>query len=153
VDDVITVSEEDIARAMLLLFERSKLVVEPAGAVSVAALVAGAVQIETPAVAVLSGGNIDPLLMVRVIERGLGAAGRYLRLVVRCADRPGALAAVLTTVGRQGANVDDVSHRRNEPRLRLGEVAVELSVETRGGEHSDRVITALRAAGYEVALA
>jgi threonine dehydratase len=153
VDDVVTVSEEDIARAMVLLIERAKLVVEPAGAVAVAALQAGAVTVATPAVAVLSGGNIDPLLMMRVIERGLVAAGRYLRFVVRCVDRPGSLAAVLALIGQHGANIDDVSHRRHDPRLRLGEVEVELSVETRGAEHSDRLVQALRAGGYEVSFA
>jgi threonine dehydratase len=150
VDDVVTVSEEDIARAMVLLIERAKLVVEPAGAVAVAALQAGVIDVRTPAVAVLTGGNIDPLLMMRVIERGLAAAGRYLRFTVRCADRPGQLAAVLSLIGQHGANIDDVAHRRHDPRLRLGEVEVELSVETRGAEHSDRLVQALRASGYEV---
>jgi threonine dehydratase len=150
VDDVVTVTDEDIARAMLLLLERSKLVVEAAGAVGVAALLSGAVAVQTPVVAVLSGGNIDPLLMMRVIERGLAAAGRYLRFTVRCPDRPGQLATLLSLIGAQGANVDDVVHQRHDPRLRLGEVEVELSVETRGAEHSDRLMQALRGAGYEV---
>ena len=144
VDDVVTVSEEDIARAMVTLLERNKLVVEPAGAVGVAALMSGAVRVTTPAVAVLSGGNIDPLLMMRMIERGLAAAGRYLRFTVRCTDRPGELAAVLALIGQHGANVDDVAHKRADPRLRLGEVEVELSVETRGSEHSDRLVQSLQ---------
>jgi threonine dehydratase len=150
VDDVVTVTDEDIARAMVMLLERNKLVVEAAGAVGVAALLTGAVKVETPVVAVLSGGNMDPLLMMRVIERGLAAAGRYLRFRVRCPDRPGQLAALLTLIGQQGANIDDVVHQRHDPRLRLGEVEVELSVETRGAEHSDRLVQALKAAGYEV---
>jgi threonine dehydratase len=150
VDDVVTVTEEDIARAMVLLIERSKLVVEPAGAVAVAALMAGAARVETPVVAVLSGGNIDPLLMMRVIERGLAAAGRYLRFMVRCPDRPGQLAALLTLIGAEGANIDDVVHQRHDQRLRLGEVEVELSVETKGAEHSDRLLQSLRSAGYQV---
>ena len=153
VDEVVTVTEEDIARAMVLLIERAKLVVEPAGAVGVAALLAGAVRADAPVVAVLSGGNIDPMLMMRVIERGLAAAGRYLRFTVRCVDRPGQLAALLGLIGTHGANIDDVEHRRHDPRLRLGEVEVELSVETRGAEHSDRLMQALRGAGYEVAFA
>jgi threonine dehydratase len=153
VDDVVTVSEEDIARAMVTLLERNKLVVEPAGAVGVAALMSGAVGVTTPAVAVLSGGNIDPLLMMRIIERGLAAAGRYLRFTVRCTDRPGELAAVLALIGQHGANVDDVAHKRADPRLRLGEVEVELSVETRGSEHSDRLVQSLKSAGYEVTFA
>lgn len=152
VDDVVTVTDEDITRAMVMLLERGKLVVEPAGAVGVAALMSGTVGTQGPLVAVLSGGNIDPLLMMRIIERGLAAAGRYLRFRVRCTDRPGQLAALLALIGQQGANVDDVAHRRHDPRLRLGEVEVELSVETRGAEHSDRLMQALRSAGYEVAL-
>jgi threonine dehydratase len=150
VDDIVTVTDEDISRAMVMLLERAKLVVEPAGAVAVSALMSGLVAAETPAVAVLSGGNIDPLLMIRVIDRGLAAAGRYLRVTVRCPDRPGQLATLLTLVGQHGANVDDVVHRRHDPRLRLGEVEVDLSVETRGAEHSDRLLGAIRQAGYTV---
>ncbi|GAA3450178.1 threonine ammonia-lyase [Dactylosporangium matsuzakiense] len=150
VDDVVTVTEEDISRALLMLLERGKMVVEPAGSVGVAALLAGAVQVETPVVAVLSGGNIDPMLMVRVIEHGLAAAGRYLTFTVRCGDRPGHLAKLLSYIAEQGANVVDVAHRRQDPRLQLGEVELGLSVETRGSEHSDRLVNALRSAGYTV---
>jgi threonine dehydratase len=151
-DDVVTVTEEDISRALLMLMERCKLVVEPAGSVGVAALLAGVVRVDTPTVAVLSGGNIDPLLILKVIEHGLAAAGRYLRFTVRCTDRPGQLAQMLAEIAGQGANIVDVEHRRHDPRLRLGEVEVSLSVETRGSEHSDRVLGALRAAGYQVRL-
>jgi len=99
---------------------------------------------------VVSGGNIDPLLLMRVLDRGLSAAGRYLHVTVRCTDRPGQLAALLTLIGEQRANVVDVAHQRHNPRLHLGEVEVVLSVETRGAEHSDRLIHTLRHAGYEV---
>jgi threonine dehydratase len=154
VDDIVTVTDEDISRALLMLMERCKQVVEPAGGVGVAALLAGAVPaVAPPVVAVLSGGNIDPLLMLRVIEHGLAAAGRYLTLTVRCADRPGQLASLLSLIAEHGANVVDVEHRRHDPRLRLGEVEVALSVETRGADHSDRLVTALRAAGYTVTFA
>jgi threonine dehydratase len=153
VDDVVTVTEEDISRALLMLMERGKLVVEPAGSVGVAALMSGAAKVRTPAVAVLSGGNIDPLLILRVLEHGLAAAGRYLRITVRCTDRPGQLATLLAQIAEQGANVVDVEHQRHDPRLRLGEVEVALSVETRGAEHSDRLVGALRAAGYTVTFA
>lgn len=151
VDDVVTVTEEDIARAMVLLVERAKLVVEPAGAVGVAALLSGTIRVEPPVVTVLTGGNIDPLLLMRVLERGLAAAGRYLRLTVRCVDRPGQLASLLRLISEHGANIDDVAHRRHDARLRLGEVEIELSVETRGAEHSDRLVQSIRSAGYEVA--
>lgn len=153
VDEVVTVREEDISRALLMLLERGKQVVEPAGAVGVAALLSGAVDVEAPVVAVLSGGNIDPLLMLRVIENGLAAAGRYLRVSVRCSDRPGQLASLLGEIAAQGANVVDVGHQRANPHLRLGEVEVALSVETRGTEHSDRLISVLRASGYQVVFA
>ncbi|WP_344078814.1 threonine ammonia-lyase [Luedemannella helvata] len=150
VDEVVTVTEEDISRALLMLLERSKLVVEPAGAVGVAALMAGVVDVKPPVVVLLTGGNIDPLLMVRVIEHGLAAAGRYLRIRVRCGDRPGQLAALLAEIAQQGANVVDVEHQRHDQRLRLGEVEVGLAVETRGSEHSDHLVTALRESGYTV---
>ncbi|GGM20011.1 threonine ammonia-lyase [Micromonospora sonchi] len=153
VDEIVTVSEEDISRALLMLLERGKQVVEPAGAVGVAALLAGAVEVTTPVVAVLSGGNIDPLLMMRVIEHGLAAAGRYLRITVRCSDQPGQLATLLREIAEQRANVVDVEHQRANPHLRLGEVEVALSVETRGVEHSDKLIGALRASGYQVMIA
>lgn len=153
VDEVVTVTDEDISRALLMLLERGKQVVEPAGAVGVAALLAGAVRAETPVVSVLSGGNIDPLLMLRVIEHGLASAGRYLRITVRCADRPGQLAALLGLIAEHRGNVVDVVHQRQNPHLRLGEVEVALSVETRGAEHSDRLIAALRGSGYRVDVA
>jgi threonine dehydratase len=151
VDEVVTVTDEDISRALLMLLERGKLLVEPAGVVGVAALLAGVVAAKPPVVAVLSGGNVDPLLLLRVIEHGLAAAGRYLSVTVRCADRPGQLAALLALIAEHGANVVEVEHHRHDPRLRLGEVEVELSVETRGAEHSDRLVHALRSAGYAVA--
>ncbi|HZM83976.1 MAG TPA: threonine ammonia-lyase [Candidatus Limnocylindrales bacterium] len=150
VDEVVTVTDEEISRALLMLLERGKLVAEPAGSVGVAALLAGAAQVSKPVVAVVSGGNIDPLLLMRVLDRGLSAAGRYLHVTVRCTDRPGQLAALLTLIGERGANVVDVAHQRHNPRLHLGEVEVVLSVETRGAEHSDRLISALRNAGYSV---
>ncbi len=150
VDAVVTVSDEDISRALLMLLERGKLVIEPAGAVAVAALLAGVTAAEPPAVAVLSGGNIDPILMLRMIEHGLIAAGRYLSFTVRCPDRPGELARLLAAIAGHGANVVDVEHRRRDRRLRLGEVEVNLSVETRGPEHSQRLTAALQRDGYDL---
>ena len=124
--------------------------VEPAGGVAVAALLAGVVEVRTPVAAVISGGNSAPMLMLRVIEHGLAAAGRYLEVRVQCADRPGQLARLLGLIAEHGANVVDVDHSRRDQRLRLGEVEVDLSMETRGVEHSDQVVTALRAAGYTI---
>jgi threonine dehydratase len=150
VDDIVTVSEEDLSRALLFLLERAKLVVEPAGAAAVAAVLAGTVRLEPPVVAVLSGGNIDPLLLLRLIEHGLSAARRYLSFTVKFADRPGSLVAMLALVAEQGANVLDVSHSRTDPSLNVGEVDVALSVETKGAEHSEQLVGALRAAGYRL---
>ncbi|HEV7755480.1 MAG TPA: threonine ammonia-lyase [Mycobacteriales bacterium] len=150
VDEIVTVSEEDISRALLLLLERAKLVVEPAGAAAVAAVLAGAVEVEAPVVTVLSGGNIDPLLLLRVIEHGLSAARRYLSFTVKFEDRPGSLARMLALVAEAGGNVLDVSHARTDPRLHLGEVDVALRVETKGAEHSEELMAALRGAGYRL---
>ncbi|GIF12463.1 threonine ammonia-lyase [Actinoplanes teichomyceticus] len=155
VDEVVTVSDEDLSAALLVLLERHKMVVEPAGAAAVAALLTGAyvpARDAGPVVAVLSGGNIDPMLLLRVIEHGLASAGRFLRLAVRCTDRPGQLARMLREIAEQRANIVDVVHSRQSPRLSFGEVEVALSVETRGPAHSAALISALRDAGYRVAL-
>ncbi|MCU7725413.1 threonine ammonia-lyase [Actinoplanes sp. KI2] len=153
VDDVVTVTDEDLSAALLVLLERHKMVVEPAGGAAVAALLTGACvpAPDGPAVAILSGGNIDPMLLLRVIEHGLTSAGRFLRLAVRCDDRPGELARLLAEIAEQRANVVDVAHSRQSPRLSFGEAEVALSVETRGPDHSAALISALRAAGYRVA--
>ena len=148
VDEVATVSDEDISQAVLLLLERNKILAEPAGAVGVAALQSGAVEVDDDTVVVLSGGNIDPLLLLRIIEHGLAASGRFLRCTVRCPDRPGALASILSLIADRGGNVVDVVHRRHDPSLRVGEVAVALSVETRGEDHAAHLGQALRDAGY-----
>jgi len=148
VDGLVTVSEEAISRAQLLLLERAKLVVEPAGAAGVAAILTDPRSFEPPVVAVLSGGNIDPILLLRVIQHGMAAAGRYLEIRLRVADAPGSLAALLALLAELGANVLDVEHQRIGPKLHLGEVEVALSVETKGVEHSAEVLAALRQAGY-----
>jgi threonine dehydratase len=150
VDDVVCVSEELISRALLLLLERAKLVVEPAGAVGVAALLDDAVAaaLRPPVVAVLSGGNIDPLLMLRVIRHGMAAAGRYLQFRLRLPDRPGSLAALLSLLAQEAANVLEVEHVRTGPRMSVDEVELALRLETQGPEHCQRVLSALRAAGY-----
>jgi threonine dehydratase len=150
VDEIVTVSDDELSAALLFLLERHKMVVEPAGAASVAALLTRAVTITGPTVAILSGGNIDPMLLLRVIEHGLASGGRFLRLSVRCGDRPGELARVLARIAEQRANIVDVAHSRQNPRLGFGEVEVALSVETRGPDHSEALIGMLREAGYPV---
>ena len=153
VDEIVTVSDEDLSAALLLLLERHKMLVEPAGGAAVAALMTGAVTVgPEPVVAILSGGNIDPMLLLRVIEHGLASAGRFLRLSVRCGDQPGELARLLAEFAGQRANIVDVSHSRQNPRLSFGEVEVALSVETRGPDHSATLISVLRGTGYHVTL-
>ncbi|MFC5718979.1 threonine ammonia-lyase [Streptomyces gamaensis] len=150
VDEVRTVGEDDLAAALLLCLERAKLVVEPAGASAVAALLAAPRAFEGPVVAVLSGGNVDPLLLQRVLRHGMAAAGRYLSLRLRLTDRPGALAALLEVLSRADANVLDIGHVRTDPRLGLTEAEVELHLETTGPRHCGEVRAALRRAGYVV---
>ncbi|MEB3964089.1 threonine ammonia-lyase [Streptomyces kunmingensis] len=150
VDDVRTVSEDALAGALLLCLERAKMVVEPAGASPVAALLSEPESFEGPVVALLSGGNVDPLLMQRVLTHGMAAAGRYLSLRLRLTDRPGALASILGVLSVADANVLDVSHVRTDPRLGLTEAEVELHLETKGPAHCTEVRTALREAGYTV---
>lgn len=150
VDEVRTVSEDALSSALLLCLERAKLVVEPAGASPVAALLSDPQAYEGPVVAVLSGGNVDPLLMQRILRHGMAAAGRYLSLRLRLPDRPGALATLLGVLSVADANVLDVGHVRTDPRLGLTEVEVELHLETKGPEHCAEVGEALREAGYQV---
>jgi threonine dehydratase len=150
VDEIVTVSEESLSRAVLATVERAKLVVEPAGAAGVAALLDDPHHFETPVVVVLSGGNIDPLLLGKVIRHGMAAAGRYLNLHVTIPDTPGGLARLLTEVGAHGANVLEVAHERISPELHMDEVEVQLQLETRGPEHSEAVLTRLRECGYKV---
>ena len=150
VDEIRTVSEESLSRALLSVVERAKLIVEPAGAAAVAALLDDPDAFATPAVAVLSGGNIDPLLLGKVIGHGLASAGRYLHLRVCIPDLPGGLASLLTEIGEAGANVLEVAHERVSPTLNLNEVEVALQLETRGLAHAADLTSRLRARGYRV---
>jgi threonine dehydratase len=148
VDQILTVTEEQISRAVLLLLERCKWVVEPAGAVGLAALMAGAVPGDEPVVLVLSGGNVDPLLLTRLIEHGLTAAGRYLMMRVVLADKPGALASLTAALGRLGLNLLTVEHRRSGAPVGVSEVEVILTLETRDPTHRDQVVPSLQAQGF-----
>ena len=150
VDAVVTVDEEEISRAMLLAVERAKAVVEPAGAASLAAVMAERIPGTGPVVAVLSGGNVDPLLLTKMIEHGLSAAGRYLTLRVVMADRVGALAGLTAELARLRLNVLDVEHHRSGLPLAVSEVEVQVTVETRDRAHHDEVVRALKGAGYHV---
>ena len=150
VDSVLTVDEEEISRAMLLAVERAKAVVEPAGAAALAAVMAERVPGTGPVVVLLSGGNVDPLLLTKLIEHGLSAAGRYLTLKVVMADRVGALAGLTSELARLRLNVLDVEHHRNARALAVSEVEVQVTVETRDRAHHDEVVRALKAGGYQV---
>lgn len=156
VDEMLTVTEESMSQALLLLLERAKQVVEPGGAAGVAALMEhrGRTDLfDGPVVAVLSGGNVDPLLLMQVVRHGLAAAGRYLSITVTIPDRPGELAALLTHLGAAKVNVLDVVHQRVSAQLHVDEVGVALQLETRGDSHRRQVVADLRAAGFTVAYA
>lgn len=154
VDDMVVVSEEDIADAMVWLLERSKLVVEGGGAAGVAALMAGRVAGGTPSggatVIVLSGGNVDAGLLASVAQRNETLMGRRMRLFTRISDRPGGLAALLTLIAQHGGNVVHADHVREAVPLHVRETGVEIALETRGPQHSEAIVAALRDAGYEV---
>jgi threonine dehydratase len=149
VDEVVTVSDDDTARAILVLLERAKMVVEPAGAVGVAAILAGKIKATGPTVVILSGGNIDPMIMERVISRGMAGAGRYMKMRIPLPDRPGQLAETSQIVADQNANVVEVLHTRHGTGLQISQVELELHIETRGPEHAEQVLQALRDRGYE----
>jgi threonine dehydratase len=150
VEDVVTVTEEEISKALLLLLERAKAVVEPAGAVTLAALLAGKVPGSGPVAVVLSGGNVDPLLLIKVIDHGLSAAGRYVALRVVLDDRPGTLARLTAEVARLGLNVLSVEHHRAGLDLAVDEVEVRLTLETRNAIHRGQIVADLEALGYRV---
>lgn len=144
IDKVVTVSDDEIARAILSLSERAKLVVEPAGAVGVAALMTGAVKLKGRTVVVLSGGNIDPMLMEKVIEHGLVASDRYVTISVMLPDRPGQLVKTAEAIASVQGNVVEVLHTRHGDNFDISEVELRLSVETTGKEHVARVLKALK---------
>ena len=150
VDEVVTVSDDDVARALVMLLERAKMVVEPAGAVGVAAIMDGKIRNAGKTVTILSGGNIDPLLLQRIVNHGLAASERYLKLRIMLPDRPGQLARTAEIVSEQNANVVEVLHTRHGRGLQISEVELELHIETRGTEHRKQVINALRKEGFKV---
>jgi threonine dehydratase len=149
IDKVVTVSENDIAKAILVLLERSKQVVEPAGAVAVAALMNGKAKAKGKTIAILSGGNMDPLLLQRVIRHGLSASDRYTNFSVMLPDRPGQLALTAEVIAGAHANVVEVLHTRHGNGLQISEVELNLSVETSGHEHRLEVVKALEKAGLK----
>ncbi len=149
-DDVVAVGDEEIAEAIVLLLERTKLVVEGAGAVGIAALLAGAVGGEGSVVPVLSGGNIDASLLIGVMRRGLAVGGRYLVVRTRVPDRPGELAKLLGLLAVERVNVVEVAHQRESAWVPVGETGVELTLLTRNPAHCEQLIGQMREWGYPV---
>jgi threonine dehydratase len=149
-DDLVTVTDDEIADAIVLLLERVKLVVEGAGAASVAAILAGKIEGTGPACALLSGGNIDPSLLIEVARYSLTQAGRFLVLRTRVHDRPGALAKLLELIAAERVNVIAVQHQREGLALPLSETAVELTLQMRDEEHCAELIERMREWGYAV---
>jgi len=151
VDEIVTVSDDETAQAMVHLLERSKQVVEGAGAVGIAALLHGKLKPaeEGATVVVLSGGNVDATLLVEAIRLGETAAGRRMILATKIPDRPGGLATLLGLVAKLGANVLDVEHVRDGVDLHVRETAVQLVLQTRGPDHDEAIIRAVSEAGYE----
>jgi threonine dehydratase len=149
IDKVVTVSENEIAEAILVLLERAKQVVEPAGAVGIAAILSEKLKLKGKTVVILSGGNIDPLLLQRVIRHGLAAAERYNTISVMLPDRPGQLALTAAVIAKANANVVEVLHTRHGLGLKISEVELNLSVETSGHAHTLEVLKALEDAGLK----
>jgi threonine dehydratase len=152
-DDLDVVGEEEIARAIVVLAEHAKLVVEGAGAVAVASLLSGRLPaVAGTTVAIVSGGNIDSGLLAGLLARRETEAGRRVRMYTRVPDRPGGLAELLTLIARARANLVTVEHVREAVPLHVGETGVALTLQTRGREHSEEVVALLRAGGYDVAV-
>jgi threonine dehydratase len=151
-DDVVHVTDEEISQSIVLLLERAKLVVEGAGAVGVAAVLAGKVGGDGPVAALLSGGNIDPTLLISVMRHGLSVAGRYLVLRTRLPDRPGELIKLLELIAEQRVNVVSVEHHREGVHISVAETDVELTLATRDRDHRDEVVGVLEEHGYPVDL-
>ena len=150
VDDMVLVEEGDIEQAMVMLLEIEKTLVEGAGAAGLAALLKYPERFAGKKVGlVLCGGNIDPLLLAAIIERGMVRAGRLARIIVSVRDVPGSLAKITATVAEAGANIDEVHHQRAFTMLSAQNVEIELVIQTRGRPHIEQVIAALNAAGFE----
>jgi threonine dehydratase len=149
-DDIVAVTDEEISEAIVLLLERAKLVVEGAGAVGVAALLAGKAGGTGPAIPVLSGGNIDPTMLISVMRHGLTVAGRYLVVRTQLPDRPGELIKLLSLVAEERGNLISVEHHREGMEIPVTQTEVELTIITRDEEHCQALLAAVAARGYVI---
>jgi threonine dehydratase len=147
-DDMVAVGDEEIAEAIVLLLERTKLVVEGAGAVGVAALLAGKVGGSGSVGLLLSGGNIDASVLIGVMRRGLAVGGRFLNVRTRVPDRPGELAKLLGMLAAERVNVVDVAHQRESAWVPIGETGIELTLLTRDSAHCEQLLAQMREWGY-----
>ena len=150
VDDIVVVDDENTASTILMLLERAKLMVEGAGAVSLAAVLQNLIPVTGKVVSVISGGNIDVNFISRIIERGLVKAGRRIKISTHVLDRPGSLQRLLAVIAKLNANVINIYHDRIERNVPLGQSVVEISLETRDALHSDEIVMGLRREGYHV---
>jgi len=151
VDRVVTVSDEAILRAVLFALERARVVAEPAGAAAIAAVMHDPGSFEPPVVVIVSGGNIDPVVLLHALRATTAAGGRYASFRARIPDHPGALSDLLGKVARTGMNVLDVEHLRTVAGLRFGEAEVEIRAETRGAQHAASALARLREEGCAMA--
>jgi threonine dehydratase len=149
-DDLVVVGDNEISDAITLLLERSKLLVEGAGAVGVAALLAGKAGGTGPVCAVISGGNIDPTTLISVLRHGMTVEGRYLAMRTRLTDRPGELIRVCELVAAERGNIVQIEHRREGVHLEVGHVGLDLTVVMRNEEHCQRLVTAMEESGFPV---
>ncbi|HSC91789.1 MAG TPA: threonine ammonia-lyase [Gaiellaceae bacterium] len=149
-DDVVTVTDDEISEAIVLLAERMKLVVEGAGAATLAALLAGRVGGTGPVLVLLSGGNIDPTLLIGVMRHGLTRAGRFLVVRTRLPDRPGELVKLLSLLAEERVNVVEVAHHREGVDIPVGVTGLALTLATRDEEHCETILDAMRRWGYAV---
>lgn len=152
VDEVVTVPEALLAQGLLHCLERYKVLVEPAGAAGVSAMLEQPSAFAAPVVVVLSGGNVDPLLLSRVLRTGLASAGRFLQLRLWLPDRPGSLAGLLAHLAAERANILAIEHRRLDPRLDVDEVEISLQLEMRGPEHCEALVAVLATLGYRISM-
>jgi threonine dehydratase len=148
-DEVVTVDDNATAEAILWLLERSKQVVEGAGAVGLAALLSGSVKAVGPTVIILSGGNVDSNQLVGVIRHGLTSVGRYVRLETHLPDRPGELSRLLILLADLRVNVLNVDHRREGVQMHVGQARIDLTLQTRDADHLALVLKDLEQASYQ----